>query len=532
MTIMATAANAQSASFLGNAAWQKTVTTVSDSDHIAATQSIVGKDGSVIIAGTYDTDVTFGSSKLENPDEMTSAYVAKYDAQGNEQWAAGLYGSSVIRALTTDADGNIYVAGNHAGEGVKVFGANATDSTSIDGLTSWGNYIGYQRSAFIAKYDKDGKLLAVRNISTDELTTGDNAAAAAWSYLYFDTPRFIPTSIAVVGGKVVVAASYWGNVKFDNVSWTGRYFTSDLGEGMYYYQDANAVGVASFDADLTNATSLAELGQNGAEIVEAYNRTTSAGIASNGTDLYLVAAASGDLTLNVGGSTSEINFAPADGNTNYGFILANLNTGAYKSYECGADTLYAPVYEVNALSLLGSTLYVGGVTANHNPFVGADYKVTGATDLFVTAFSTADLSQTATWHDSFNEGDNRYFAESVTGLAADGGKVYLTGYAYQTATDSLSAVRNYTLDAATLAEQSVSSDNFIVSLSRGDNAIVTTANSGLNTATALYTAQTNSVKAIDRVAVSAEKVYNLQGQQVSDAYKGVVISGGKKFVRK
>lgn len=532
MAVMAMSAVAQGTSFLGTPTWQKSVTPVSDSTQLGATQSIVANDGSVYTTGTYNADVTFGSSKLENPDALTSAYLAKYDANGNEQWAAGLYGSAVISALTTDADGDVYIAGRFAGE-VSLASADGTGSQTIKGLQSYGEYLEARDAAFIAKYDKDGKLIVVRSISSDNLAASDNATNSG---MYFDSPRFIPTGIAISGNNVILSATYFGNVKLDNVNWTGRYTTDDWGDGMIFYQDANAAGVLSLDANLANATSLAELGQNGAEQSGAYNRVSSIRIAANGSNIYLAAVGSGNLTLATGSATNELNFQPDNnGNTNYGFVLANLNNGTVKSYECGADTLQSPVYAVSALALDGTTLYLGGLVSNNNPFAANGYKPTGATDAIVTAFSTSDLSQTATWNDSFNEGDNRYYSQGVNDIIVDGGKVYLAGYAYQTSNDSITTGRNYVLDASTLSNASLASTDVLASLARGGKTIVTTTNSGTTTTTSLYAAVTDGIENIkfvdDKVAADA-KGYNLQGQLVDKSYKGIVISNGKKLIRK
>lgn len=534
MIIMAMSALAQGAAFLGTPSWQKSVTTVSDSTQLSATQSIVASDGSVYTTGTYNQDVTFGACKLENPDALTSAYLAKYDTNGNEQWAAGLYGSAIIRTLTTDADCNVYVAGTFAGE-VSISSADGTDQQTIQGLQSWDEYIEYKNATFIAKYDKNGKLLTVRSISSDNMSASDNATNSG---MYFDSPRFIPTGIAISGGKLILSATYFGNVKIDDARLTGRYTTIDFGDGMIYYQDANSACVLSFDTNLSNAMAIAELGQKDAEAADAYNRVSSIKIASDGSNVFLAAVGCGNLTLNNGDSnTTEYNFKPDDnGNTNYGFILANLTNYTAKGYECGADILQSAIYAANALTIDGSTLYLGGTVSNNNPFVANGHKPIGATDVIVTAFSISDLSQTASWYDSFNEGDNRYFAQTVSDIIVSNGKVYLSGVAYHTSDDSVITGRNYVLDAITLTNASLVSTDVLASLTKGDKSVVTTTNKGTTTTTTLYANQMTGIENIkgDNNITNDNKVntYNLQGQLVGDSYKGIVISNGKKFFRK
>ena len=55
-----------------------------------------------------------------------SAYLAKYDAEGNVAWAVGLRGAATITAITTDEQNNVYVAGTLA---------DAVEVGSTDGKT-------------------------------------------------------------------------------------------------------------------------------------------------------------------------------------------------------------------------------------------------------------------------------------------------------------------------------------------------------------------------------------------------------------
>lgn len=525
MTVIAATSFAQT-SPLGTAAWEKSVNPVSEADQLGGVHSAVAADGSVYTTGTYNQGFTFGSSTLTNENQITSAYIAKYDAEGNQLWAQGFTGSSIIRTVTTDADGNVYVAGNLAGE-VTIPSVAGEENKTLTGMDQWGDYITDRTTGFVVKYDKDGKLVAAIGIKP---VAGDAATASG---MYFDNPQFIPAKILVSGDKVVLAATYYGNLTLDNVSWTGRYTTTDLGEGMIYYQDADAAGVLTLNAaDLSGAASLAEIGQKGAEAADAYNRIRSIDITTDGTDIYVAAVGQGDLTFTNAAGEQEINYAPdAVGNSNYGFIVSNLSKNVVKSYEAGVDTLLAPVYSVDGLAVDGENLYIAGIVSNKNPFAGEDYQPTGATDAFVAALSTSDLSQKAAWHDSYNEGDTRYYSQNVNGIAISDGKVYVAGYAYSTSNDSLTAGRFYTLDEATLTGDVA--DYVVADLTTGSNVIVASTVNSTAAVTSVYSTVANGIAGVNAAENKAsDKIYNIEGQQVSGSYKGLVIIGGKKYLKK
>ena len=197
------------------ATWSKSITPVTDATKLSGIHTVVAADGSVFVTGTYNQDVTFGASSLD-PDGLTPAYLAKYDANGNEKWAVGLVGNSLITDLATDADGNVYLLGTLA-EDVTFESVDGTFQT-FQGMKVDGALTPTRRAAFIAKYDKDGNLKVARTIE----------AATNYSIVspdtYFDNLAQVqPTALAVSNGKVYVALRHDGDVIIDNVAWKGRY---------------------------------------------------------------------------------------------------------------------------------------------------------------------------------------------------------------------------------------------------------------------------------------------------------------------
>ena len=137
------------------ATWSKSMTPVTDATKLSGIHTVVAADGSVFVTGTYNQEVTFGTSSLD-PDGLTPAYLAKYDANGNEKWAVGLVGNSLITDLATDADGNVYLLGTLAED--VTFESVDDNSQSVQGMKIDGTFTPERRAAFIAKYDKDGNL--------------------------------------------------------------------------------------------------------------------------------------------------------------------------------------------------------------------------------------------------------------------------------------------------------------------------------------------------------------------------------------
>ena len=93
--------------------WTKNLTDVVEkaSDANVNAPIVITNQGDVIKTGTFNMAFTFAGETLEPI--AKSAYIVKYDAKGNEVWANALRGAATITAITTDDEGNIYVAGRH-----------------------------------------------------------------------------------------------------------------------------------------------------------------------------------------------------------------------------------------------------------------------------------------------------------------------------------------------------------------------------------------------------------------------------------
>ena len=83
--------------------------------NITAVKHAVGADGSVYLGGSFSGTVNLGGNSLTSAG--TGLMVARVNAAGDWKWAIAMSdtASASINAITTDANGNLYVAGQYGG---------------------------------------------------------------------------------------------------------------------------------------------------------------------------------------------------------------------------------------------------------------------------------------------------------------------------------------------------------------------------------------------------------------------------------
>ena len=133
----------------------------------------VDNAGNVFATGQFTQPISIGSAFLEPI--ANSAYLAKYDAEGNALWAVALRGAATITSIATDEANNVYIAGTLA-DAVEV---GSTDNSKVQTISGKPGEIAYHVSSFIAAYNADGVLQATKVIWSEA-----NADVAA-SGLYF-----------------------------------------------------------------------------------------------------------------------------------------------------------------------------------------------------------------------------------------------------------------------------------------------------------------------------------------------------------
>ncbi|MFH1005081.1 MAG: hypothetical protein V1781_06265, partial [Bacteroidota bacterium] len=98
----------------GNVLWAKSA---GGSDWDRASSVSTDANGNILVAGSFQSPtIIFGSTTLTKAgsDNYADMFLAKYDASGNVLWAKSAGGSSddIALSVSTDANGNILVAGN------------------------------------------------------------------------------------------------------------------------------------------------------------------------------------------------------------------------------------------------------------------------------------------------------------------------------------------------------------------------------------------------------------------------------------
>ncbi|MBR4572002.1 MAG: hypothetical protein IKO28_01090 [Prevotella sp.] len=242
-----------------DAVWQKTFSPISSADDLAGVHTAVAVDGSVYASSTTDQGFTFGTTTIERDNNAIYSCLVKYDKEGTEKWAVLVNGESTITAMTTDADGNVYVGGTFKAASLAFNNADGTSTVSVEGSAD-------VTSGFVAKVSAEGVVQTAKSFTPQV----DAEVGAAWNTLW-DTPAYMeddwypmtvsPTKIVVEGDKVYVSALYRGDVP--SLGWEGHYTgaTYDMGMGYLAFYDIPAYGVFSLSkSDWGSTTSIATVG--------------------------------------------------------------------------------------------------------------------------------------------------------------------------------------------------------------------------------------------------------------------------------
>lgn len=300
----------------------------------------ISQNGIIYQTGRYDEPCTIGDSFLENI--ATSAFVAALDAKGNHLWATGLRGAARITAATTDQDDNLYITGLFADD--VVLGSTDYAEQTIVGCPDTHE----MASAFIAKYDNNGILKAVKTISIGK---NENEVLANVGDAYTFDGSFTPNALAICEDRVYVSAKYAGTYKIDEISQNSSFIN-----GMGALFDATALCVLSFEKEALSDTKQ-ELDMNNTKMENALeNGPQSIAMASDGQEVYIALICTGNATLTLGDKQEEFN-PGTDAFTSIFTRLTKAETQAIGT-EKGDRFWYAN--EVNAMSIIDGKIYMAG----------------------------------------------------------------------------------------------------------------------------------------------------------------------------
>ena len=225
--------------------WNSSISAVGATDANPSFPAAMDADGNIYVSGTQTQDFDFAGTTIGSLG--VGAYVAKYDVAGNEKFAFALYGSIALTAMTTDAEGNLYVAGSFTDEAyITDIEGQTGDYETITGAT--GDWSMERPSSFLAKYDANGNLLSVNKF---DAVAGYDATAEYWGSM-------ASVSIAKIvceGEKVYVQFDYTGDVTIASITLEAVY--ADM-FGWALMESLNT-SVVSFDADMSNPAELAKV---------------------------------------------------------------------------------------------------------------------------------------------------------------------------------------------------------------------------------------------------------------------------------
>ena len=168
----------------GNVLWAKSAEgAYDDSGQSVSTDA----SGNVFITGIYySPTITFGTTTLTkaNPtSNYSDIFIVKYDASGNMLWATsaedGVFNDDG-RSVSTDASGNVFIAGYFASPTI-TFGTTTLTNTN----SSW--------DIFIVKYDSSGNVLWAKSAGGTAYDIGNSVSTDAIGNVFMTGIYYSPT---------------------------------------------------------------------------------------------------------------------------------------------------------------------------------------------------------------------------------------------------------------------------------------------------------------------------------------------------
>lgn len=436
VALFTTATYAQN-DFLKKEAWAKSFSAVTDAkDADANSPAAFDQEGNLYVTGKQTENFTFAGKDVEAI--SLGAYIAKYNANGDEQFAIALQGAIEITAITTDENNNLYVAGTYEGE------AYITD---IEGVEGEYETIGAedQTGAFLAKYDANGNLLIVKTYQAvlpledyyDEMWGEWSSGINGIPYWGLN-PTLAISKIVAEGSKVYAQFDYTGDVAVDaEMNLPAKYMLVDY----MFYLEASNVAVVSFDNTLENPVNVAMV--NVADEAAQASSVDSFNFDVNGENVYVAAYGMGDLVLTTAAGTETFNFA-IDGGSERGVILANASVKAVKF----SNAIFEGEAKFNVIA--GMDVYKNNIrlagTFNGTCAFDKNIEAVGASDVFVATVNAETLEVKDVATNAFDEGDTKKFNEAVKAVLFTTKKVYVVDAVVEMG-KAPTAYKNYLLAA-------------------------------------------------------------------------------------
>lgn len=515
--------SATQAQIFGTKKWSQELTTVTDAaDLYTNAPAAVTTDGSVITTGTFTQSLTIGQTTLEPI--ATSAYIAKFNANGEATWAVALQGSATIKSIDTDEKGNIYVAGQFAD--IVIVGStdgNTKEIVGKEGVTA-------QVTAFVAKYDADGKVQAVKTINA----VADADLAASGLYFPFDEDLKITIKkIQAADNKLYISLAHMGNVNIDEMAWKG----TCVNVFDFMYMDIESMGIIAMSAENLNET------ESIAHVASAtnldYNQMQPEDInfTIDGTTVYMSFVGIGNLTLATKAGNNSFQFAYDGMGTNeHGYVVAAIDGAATttKIFNATAHTSSAAYNEITEMVAYNNSLYMAGTFIGNHPM---DTIITskGLCDVYVASINKSDLSVNYVANSNVEENidaegnSSMSIYESVTGILVKENAVTLTT-CIQSASEGFVSATVYNVADG---EIKVDGNEYVTSLAANGEIIATVNNNNTTSTVTVYTS--GDATGIDAIDTENEEtvIFDITGRKINTVTTpGIYIVNGKKVIIK
>lgn len=487
--------------------WNSSISAVGVNDAVNFTSpAAMDKDGNLYVTGTQTEVFTFAGNDVET--EGVGAYIAKYNVAGEEQFAIALVGAIDITAITTDADNNFYVAGVYAGE------AYITDIEGVAGEyeTLTNSVDDSKTAAFIAKYDANGNLLAVKSYS------------AALSDLLWDPTKVSVSRIIADGENIYLQFGYTGDVELDSETiLTSNYINY---YDMFYLEFMNT-SIVSFDTNMENPVEVAKLAI--AATGDPSTSIRSINFTVDGEDVYVAAFGVGNLVLTTSAGAEAIDFSfDGDGNTEIGAILSKVGTKTVV-FNNIPNNYYVNFDAVRGMDVREGKLYVAGTFGATCAFDNTKVS-TGASDIFVASFDANDLTADWVYANAYDEGATNKFYEDVTAVAFGAEHIYIAEAVTDMDNKVEPVAKNYAVSYAGVANEGVAIPATAIAYNANNVAVINFTDA---TYVQMFGAELTTAIEAAEAEVENDVVYDLTGRRVEKVRNaGIYIVNGKKVLVK
>lgn len=515
LTVALVAASMSAQTWMKPAVWGGNLDTAKEKQ--AYLHCSVAADGSVYKTGSYDKDFKFADQTIINSDELLSAYLAKYTADGKEEWVATLFGAASITAITTDADGNVYIAGTFEDDVVLKGGTGVAYTGILNSPMS--------ASAYVAKVSKNGEISAVKTFTSE--TNADIASIVGdpWDMgfdmsiydMSFNDPLYVrPTKLQVDGGKVYMAAQYVGDVA--ELGWKGAY--QNMFDMMIF--DLRSFGIVSLSAEnLTDVTSVATVQATGTVLyTDESNYPESLTFAVDNGDVYAAFTGFKRITLATADGAKDFEM-PA-----HAAVVAKIGGEAKLFGVPGHDKTYV-TDAIKAMEVADGKLYIGGSFYDQLPF--NNEIVAKGTDLYVAALNANDFSVVWTAVSGYEEEEPIQQCEVFGNLVVNNGKVYFDGAAESNDGKTFLSVLGYNVaEDGTLTKAEEDANGATACISDNGNGITAVVYS--NGYLSVFKSVGTGIQTVKPADSKGTQIYDLNGCPVAVPAQGIYIVNGKKVL--